>query len=243
MVRGDLWLSWPSPTEGGGLQPSGYFWVLGHQAHIPSFLGRWLYCSWTELGGTIISAKAGKSGVNGPASYPRTSLRLLHFPGALSSSRTLMLGDHQLCPCLTLKQALCVLWPSQRTGRTANLEPFSFFKALKFCSPPLHWFPRSASCDYHHGWKVWRMVVKACKNLNPEIIIPSEQTKTNIIWYHLGRFNPWVEKIFWRREWQPTPVFLAGESHGQRSLVGYSLWGHKESDMTEQVTLSLRCGI
>ena len=36
-----------------------------------------------------------------------------------------------------------------------------------------------------------------------------------------------------RRKWQPTPVFLPGESHGQRSLVGYSPWGHKESDTTE----------
>ena len=36
-----------------------------------------------------------------------------------------------------------------------------------------------------------------------------------------GGFNPWVRKIIWRRAWQPTPVFLPGESHGQRSLVGY----------------------
>ena len=35
-------------------------------------------------------------------------------------------------------------------------------------------------------------------------------------------FDPWVKKILWRRKWQPTPVFLLGESHGQRSLVGYS---------------------
>ena len=39
--------------------------------------------------------------------------------------------------------------------------------------------------------------------------------------------------ILWKREWQPTPVFLPGESHEQRSLVGYSLRGHKESDTTE----------
>ena len=38
------------------------------------------------------------------------------------------------------------------------------------------------------------------------------------------RFVPWVGKIPWRRKWQPTPVFLPGESHGQRSLAGYSLW-------------------
>ena len=46
-------------------------------------------------------------------------------------------------------------------------------------------------------------------------------------------FHPWVRKIPWRRKWQPTPVFLPGESHGWRSLVGYSLWGCKESDTTE----------
>ena len=41
------------------------------------------------------------------------------------------------------------------------------------------------------------------------------------------RFIPWVRKIPWRGEWQPTPVFLPGESHGQRSLVGYTPWDHK----------------
>ena len=41
--------------------------------------------------------------------------------------------------------------------------------------------------------------------------------------------------IFWRRKWQPTPVFLPGKSHGWRSLVGYSSWSHKESDTTERV--------
>ena len=46
-------------------------------------------------------------------------------------------------------------------------------------------------------------------------------------------FSPWVRKISWRRKWQPTSVFLLGESHGQRSLAGYSLWGHKEYDTTE----------
>ena len=46
-------------------------------------------------------------------------------------------------------------------------------------------------------------------------------------------FDPWVRKIPWRRKLQPTPVLLPGESHGWRSLVGYSPWGHKESDTTE----------
>ena len=49
-------------------------------------------------------------------------------------------------------------------------------------------------------------------------------------------FAPWVRKIPWRRAWQPTPVFLPGEFHGQRSLVGYSPWGRKESDRTEALS-------
>ena len=57
------------------------------------------------------------------------------------------------------------------------------------------------------------------------------------------RFNTWVRKIPWRRKWQPTPVFLPGESHGQRSLAGYSPWVHKESDMTEHSTHYITLGI
>ena len=46
-------------------------------------------------------------------------------------------------------------------------------------------------------------------------------------------FNPWVGEIPWRKKWQPTPVFLPGEFHGERILEGYNPWDHKESDMTE----------
>ena len=49
-------------------------------------------------------------------------------------------------------------------------------------------------------------------------------------------FDPWVGKISWRRKWQPTPVFLPGESHGWRSMVGYSPWGRKELDTTERAS-------
>ena len=47
-------------------------------------------------------------------------------------------------------------------------------------------------------------------------------------------FDPWVGKIPWRRKWQPTPVVLPGESHGQRSLVGYS---------PQNLTLGLGLGV
>ena len=49
------------------------------------------------------------------------------------------------------------------------------------------------------------------------------------------RFNPWVGKVSWRREWQPTPVFLPGKSPGPRGLVSYSPWSRKELDTTEQL--------
>ena len=53
------------------------------------------------------------------------------------------------------------------------------------------------------------------------------------------RFNPWIGKIPQSRKWQPTQVFLPGKSHEQRSLVSDSLWGRKESDITEQLRTHL----
>ena len=57
---------------------------------------------------------------------------------------------------------------------------------------------------------------------------------------NLPRFDSRVGKVPWRRKWQPTPVFLPGESHGQKSLAGYSPWGRKESDTTELFSQSQR---
>ena len=51
------------------------------------------------------------------------------------------------------------------------------------------------------------------------------------------RFDPWVRKIPWRRKWQPTPVFLPGQFRGQRSLTGYSPWGHRQTDTTEHTCM------
>ena len=51
-----------------------------------------------------------------------------------------------------------------------------------------------------------------------------------IRWLKAGTY-----RICWKRKWQRTPVFLPGKSHGQRTLVGYSPWGHKESDTTERL--------
>ena len=56
-------------------------------------------------------------------------------------------------------------------------------------------------------------------------------------------FKPWLGKIPWRRAWQPTPEFLPGESHGQRSLVGHSPWSHKELAMTEVTEQTCTLGV
>ena len=55
------------------------------------------------------------------------------------------------------------------------------------------------------------------------------------------RFDPWGGKKPWGRQWQPTLIFLHGKSHGWISLVGYSLWGHKESDTEHAHTRRITC--
>ena len=78
----------------------------------------------------------------------------------------------------------------------------------------------------------------------PTRVFPGgSDSKSNCLQGQRPTFNPWVGKIPWRRKRPPTPVLLPWKSHGQRSLVGYSPWGHKESDMTEQLHFHLPlCG-
>ena len=70
-----------------------------------------------------------------------------------------------------------------------------------------------------------------CENINSLMGFPGGTSGKESSWQCRGRkgcrFSPWVGKIPWRRAQQPTPVFLPGESHGQRILVGYSPWGCK----------------
>ena len=54
--------------------------------------------------------------------------------------------------------------------------------------------------------------------------------------------DPWVGKIPWRKAWQPTPVFLPGESHGQRSLLGYSPWGAKSQTRLKRLSTAHTAG-
>ena len=67
-----------------------------------------------------------------------------------------------------------------------------------------------------------------------QVVLVVENPSANIGRLKRRRFDSWVGKISGRRAWKPTPVFLPREPHGQRSLVGYSPWGPKESGMTKR---------
>ena len=90
-----------------------------------------------------------------------------------------------------------------------------------------------------HGW--WHLPWESCFCLPPVMELSKEYSSSDgKEFYHLQCrrpwFDSWIGKIPWRREWQPTPVFLPGEFHGQRSLASYHPWHCKDLDMTEQLS-------
>ena len=121
-----------------------------------------------------------------------------------------------------------------------------------------HWTSREVSClplifllNFNSGgqdslqlWKFSNLLFEARKGIfNDSLSIPSwlprwqngKESTCQCRRCKRHRFDPWVGKIPWRRKWQPTPDSFLEKSHGQRSLASYSPWGHKESDMTEQL--------
>ena len=64
-----------------------------------------------------------------------------------------------------------------------------------------------------------------CQSLRTETLVPLHAYLVAVFSFFF--FKPWVKNHCWRRKWQPTPVLLPGKFHGQRSLVGYSPWGHR----------------
>ena len=68
---------------------------------------------------------------------------------------------------------------------------------------------------------------------SPALVLPQHLGQTKVLTDPRVQLTWSLYHLLWRRKWQPTPVFLPGKSDGQRSLVGYSPWGRKESDTTE----------
>ena len=89
----------------------------------------------------------------------------------------------------------------------------------------------------NEGTKNFQVKAQSKETLQPSDVHRITTVSLGLPWWLRGKesvsqcrrcgFDPWVGKIPWRRKWQPTPVFLPGEFHGQRSLAGYSSWGGK----------------
>ena len=99
-------------------------------------------------------------------------------------------------------------------------------------------FERCSSFPLNHGWPCdfWPAAGGSCdtgtaeagpKTLQLQPLAFGMLPLGNCLQWRRPRFDPWVGKIPWRRKWQPTPVFLPGEFHRQRSLVGYSPRDHR----------------
>ena len=124
-----------------------------------------------------------------------------------------------------------------------NKENYPFFSVLAQSSKfKLNCFYRSGFWFFPLWWQ-YQVHPSKCRRESGSILLcPLHNTAQQVQcrWHKRYRFHPRVRKTPWRRAWQPPPVFLPGESHGQRSLVDYGLWGHKESDMTDHyIAISL----
>ena len=96
--------------------------------------------------------------------------------------------------------------------------------------------PSMGSHRVGHGWGDSAAAAAAAASLAFRGGASGKESASQCRRYKRNRFDSGVRKIPWRREWLPTPVFLPGKSQGQRSLVGYSPWGCKESDTVEQLS-------
>ena len=111
---------------------------------------------------------------------------------------------------------------SQRVG-----HDWMTFTKVCLCSECTHTIVRRAENTFNQHLCVQRASQVAQWGRSP----PMQETQG------MRQFDPWVRKIPWTRRWQPTPVFLPGESHGQRSLAGYHPKGRKELDTTEPLSM------
>ena len=117
-------------------------------------------------------------------------------------------------------------------------SPFSQGLHHTHCHPPATAFPLSQTSLLSVSTWIWALteLLRNRGYLGGSVVKNPPAMQETWVW-SLGPEDPGVGRIPWRRIWLPTLVFLPGKCHGQRSLVGYSPWGWKESDadMTEQL--------
>jgi len=100
----------------------------------------------------------------------------------------------------------------------------------RYCQHSKKWKQQLYKIAYFHSFLLILYIITLGAS---QVVLVVKNPFANTGRYKRHGFNPWVRKILWKKAWQPTPVFLHGESHGQRSQVGYSPWSCKESDKTE----------
>ena len=128
----------------------------------------------------------------------------------------------------SLKSALVEVFIPQRLANATNCGPFKVItpeRQLLDISTPLTMTPEKAMTPHSStlAWKIpWTEEPGGLQSTGSLRVGHDWATSPSLFTF-----------MHWRRKWQPTPVFLPGESQGQGSLVGFRLWGHTESDMTE----------
>ena len=128
-----------------------------------------------------------------------------------------------------LPQLLHAMFWYRKKNTRGNLESTVCAEHREVCMQqhPLLAFPVAVR-EWCRSWScVYRLLRFCCHLLSG--LPRSRSGKESACQFRSCRFDPWVGKIPWRRKWQPSPIFLPGKSLGQRSLVDYSLWGHRKS--------------
>ena len=173
----------------------------------------WPHVSASEV---IYSFKHHNPALEAQPSYPCSTLEKFHSVSSGPHEEALFLHFLNCCSVAKLCLTLCDLVDCSMPGFCPSLFP----EVCSNSGPLSRWrHPTISSSALLKYWLLFR------------IHLPSRRRG----------FHPWVRKIPWRRKWQPTPVFLPAKSHGQRSLVGYSPWGCKELDATEQPNNNSNC--
>ena len=110
-----------------------------------------------------------------------------------------------------------------------KLKPCIMFTSQNIILLPIFFHPlkniKTIAGRQQAGFSLWTIVCRS--RVFPSRCLVLAQTVKNLPAMQETRFDPWVGKIPWRRAWLPSPALLPGESHGQRSLTGYSPWGHR----------------
>ena len=154
-------------------------------------------------------------------------------------------------------QLLSCVWlfatPWTATYQVSSTIPWCFVRLKSVESVMLPPSSLSPSVFYHDLFQWVKSSHQMTKVLELQLQHQSSNVYSGLIPFRIGWFDPavqgtlksllqhhhlkasilWHSAFFWRRKWQPTPVFLPGESQGRGSLVGCRLWGHIDSDMTE----------